>query len=306
MSATVDSVQGFSPVPQSQWPDASKAKNCQMDACRKSFGLMGKGSNCYGCGRVCCSACLSQSMVIPGFVTSPSRPVCSYCAVAIAQAWEEQSNAAMRCRVLQHILTEQTSQLEELTQKSSSLRDENEALLGVKRKLEVDIELLKMESSTSMRSHNNEASPPQLQRSASMITKFASPTTTTGSSVDASASPQDLAKKKTQLDIREASLNEAKKKIAADNAKLVKERERVAEEESWILQELQGKAQVILHDHLVDLKALAIAQIEKDTAELHEQLRQLLSSKESPAPNAQHEKELKALQKNHIAEIKTL
>ena len=246
----------FKAVPQSHWPLASSAHKCVL--CGKSFGLFQVAENCRGCGRVCCSSCLAERLVLPGQPGTAPVPVCSTCAKSISRTYEEAEMAMQRCQLLEEILNEQALQAEKLRSDLREQQEENKLLHHEKERLKATIARMEIEAEVAAAQAEAAATA---AAAASPVTA-ASPTIATspaaspaksdteGNAFDdgcaateegLAAMEERLNKKKRQLDLREATLKDALKKVSADAAKNADQRVTLQEREKQLTAFLTGK-----------------------------------------------------------------
>lgn len=85
-------VSSFQAVPPSEWPLPKSIKHCS--ACASSNWL-NTLTNCGFCGRVCCTKCLKERMLIPGSQWPEFLHVCSICCNSIAAYYRQCEEALL-------------------------------------------------------------------------------------------------------------------------------------------------------------------------------------------------------------------
>ncbi|KPA75828.1 hypothetical protein ABB37_08343 [Leptomonas pyrrhocoris] len=232
----------FQAVPQSHWPLTSSAHKCVV--CGKTFGLFQTAENCRGCGRVCCSSCLSDHLVLPGQPGTAPVPVCQICADSITRTYEEAEMTMQRCQLLEEIVNEQAlqaektrSDLREQQEENKLLRHEKEQLKATIARMEIEAEVAaaKVEATTRATAAST---PPAVASPTASPVKPDSDTNALGdgalSEGSLAAMEEKLNKKKRQLDMREATLKDALKKVSADAAKNADQRAALQEQEKQL------------------------------------------------------------------------
>lgn len=231
---------GFEVVPRSQWPPRASVTSCAN--CGKAFGLFRSGEHCNACGKVfCTSGCLDNDMVLPGQPGSAPVPVCDTCAMAIHRMHEDSEQAVHRCHILEDLLNEQTLQSERMQIESRALKEENEKLTqensrlqSVVKQLELEKEVLAAQASLAAGAASPAVSPTTTGGGIALPTSSGSPASQGLNEPGSSGDHQALEKRKKQLDAREATLQTALKKVSADAAKLVSQRNALQEQEKQL------------------------------------------------------------------------
>ncbi|GET86747.1 hypothetical protein, unknown function [Leishmania tarentolae] len=235
----------FQAVPQSQWPMPSTARMCTQ--CGKSFGLFQAAGNCHGCGRVCCPSCLTEHVVLPGHLGSQPVPVCTICFKSIKHTLEEAEMAVQRCHLLEEMLNEQAKQAETLRNELREQQEEKKLLTHEKESLKATIARMEIEAEVAAAAAAATASTP------GEVTPVHSPSATSTKSnaeVHASASTsaesvavmeEMLSRKKRQLDMREATLKDALKKVSSDAGKIANQRAALQEQEKLMKAQLTSQ-----------------------------------------------------------------
>ncbi|CBZ32411.1 unnamed protein product [Leishmania donovani] len=240
----------FQAVPQSQWPIPSTARSCVQ--CGKSFGLFQAAGNCHGCGRVCCPSCLTEHLVLPGQPGSQPVPVCNICSKAIKRTLEEAEMAVHRCHLLEEMLNEQAKQAEKLRNELREQQEENKLLTHEKESLKATIARMEIEAEVAA-AKAAAAAAAAATTIASTVTSVHSPAATSlkadpDTRANASTSAESVAameellnKKKRQLDMREATLKDALKKVSSDAAKIADQRAALQEQEKVMAAQLTAQ-----------------------------------------------------------------
>jgi hypothetical protein len=243
----------FKAVPQSHWPIASTAHKCVL--CGKSFGLFQVADNCHGCGRVCCTSCLSDHLVLPGQPGTAPVPVCPVCAKSITRTHEEAEMAMQRCQLLEEILSEQALQAEKMRSDLREQQEENKLLQHEKERLKATIARMEIEAEVAAAAATASASAAAVSPTAALPTSATSPAVSPANTYDEVSTLEDgipteqrlammeekLNKKKRQLDVREATLKDALKKVSADAAKNADQRVALQEQEKQLTTLLTAK-----------------------------------------------------------------
>ncbi|KAK7197623.1 FYVE zinc finger containing protein [Novymonas esmeraldas] len=232
----------FQGVPQSQWPIPSTVRKCVQ--CSKSFGLFLAADNCRGCGRVCCPGCLADHLVLPGHPGSQPVPVCGICAKAISRSHEEAEMAMHRCHLLEEMLNEQAMQSEKLRTSLREQEEENKLLTREKESLKATITRMEIEAevaaakAATAASASVSASPAPSPAASPMKLDAGPDPDAAASSQSIAAMEEALNKKRRQLDIREATLKDALKKVSTDATRIADQRAALQDQERQVAAQL--------------------------------------------------------------------
>ncbi|KAG5484452.1 hypothetical protein LSCM1_07821 [Leishmania martiniquensis] len=254
----------FQAVPENQWPAPSSIRHCTQ--CGKPFGLFQAADNCHGCGHVCCPGCLTERLVLPGQPGSPPVPVCTSCAKAIKRTLEEAEMAVHRCHLLEEMLNEQATQAEKLRHELREQREENKLLMHEKESLKATIARMEIEAEVAAAKLATAAAAATVCASTPAHSPVASPSKAdTAMHLNASTSAESAAtmeealnKKKRQLDVREATLKDALKKVSADAAKIADQRAALQEQEKLMTSQLTAQFTSLFEEERQRLEDLCV------------------------------------------------
>ncbi|KAG5483572.1 hypothetical protein CUR178_08238 [Leishmania enriettii] len=238
---------GFQAIPRNQWPAPSSARKCAR--CGKLFGLFQAAENCQGCGSVCCLGCLAEHLVLPGQPGSQPVPVCTACSKAIKRRLEEAEMAVHRCHLLEEMLNEQATQAEKLRHDLREQQEENKLLMHEKENLkatiarmEIEAEVAAVKMATAAAATTVSAAAPAHSPAVAPSKADAEMRLNAGTSAQSVAAIEEaLNKKKRQLDVREATLKDALKKVSADAAKIADQRAALQEQEKLMTAQLTAR-----------------------------------------------------------------
>ncbi|CAJ1019171.1 hypothetical protein Q4I30_001844 [Leishmania utingensis] len=167
------------------------------------------------------------------------------CSKAIKRLLEEAEMAVHRCRLLEEMLNEQAMQGEKLRTDLHEQQEENKLLTHEKESLKATIARMEIEAEV--------AAAAAAARTVNPVTPGHTPASTPSKAnaevhVNASASAESVAaveemlsKKKRQLDVREATLKDALKKVSADAAKVADQRAALQEQEKRMTAQLTAQ-----------------------------------------------------------------
>ncbi|KPI86358.1 hypothetical protein ABL78_4584 [Leptomonas seymouri] len=302
----------FTAVPQSHWTLASSATKCIV--CGKAFGLFHVAENCQGCGRVCCSNCLSDHVVLPGQPGTAPVPVCPICAKSIARTHEVAEMATERCRLLEEIINELALQAEKTRSDLREQQEENKLLQHEKERLKATITRMEIEAEVAVAKAQTTsaavttAAPPVAASSPKTSTSLtASPvmpdseanTLSGGAPSEESIAVMEekLNRKKRQLDMREATLKEALKKVSADATKNADQRAALQEQEKQlaavvtarfmaVFEEERQRLEDVCADTMTDMQntfAAWMGQQQDDALESRHKYEQLMEERQQRA-----------------------
>lgn len=232
----------FRVVPPHEWPNKHAFSACERPGCGRRFGLLARPANCHACGAVMCAPCLSRRLTLPGRPGSAPVPLCPACAVGVAEVQAAVEGVCGRHERLR-------AGAERLLGVSSLLRGENERLMKVAEELAARVEQLRTANNTVA------ADPPTTGAS---LVESPSPagesvSTDAGSSsagennnnsdvrstvatrddvrnAELTALEDELKKRQRALDIREAALQEAARKVSSDALRVARQRAELQEE----------------------------------------------------------------------------
>ncbi|CAM37387.1 hypothetical protein, unknown function [Leishmania braziliensis MHOM/BR/75/M2904] len=168
------------------------------------------------------------------------------CSKAIKRLLEEAEMAVHRCRLLEEMLNEQAMQGEKLRTDLHEQQEENKLLTHEKESLKATIARMEIEAEVA-------AAAAAAARTVNPVTPGHTPASTPSKAnaevhVNASASAESVAaveemlsKKKRQLDVREATLKDALKKVSADAAKVADQRAALQEQEKRMTAQLTAQ-----------------------------------------------------------------
>ncbi|KAG5484832.1 hypothetical protein LSCM4_07602 [Leishmania orientalis] len=262
---------GFQAVPQNQWPAPSSARKCAR--CGKLFGLFQAAENCQGCGSVCCPGCLAEHLVLPGQPGSQPVPVCTACSKAIKRTLEEAEMAVHRCHLLEEMLNEQATQAEKLRHDLREQQEENKLLMHEKESLkatiarmEIEAEVAAVKLATAAAATTVSAATPAHSPAVPPSKADAEMHLNAGTSAQSVAAIEEtLNKKKRQLDVREATLKDALKKVSADAAKIADQRTALLEQEKLMTAQLAAQFTSLFEEErqrLEDMCADAVTDVQ--------------------------------------------